>query len=53
MSSNDEDLQHETDLATVRAHLKRGANPSSGMCMWGGLEWAVARLLGIEPEAVA
>lgn len=46
----DEDPQTVTDRATIRAHLTRGTQPRSGRRMWGGLEWAIHRLTGIEPE---
>lgn len=51
MSEEDWD-QKATDLETVRAHLDRGTQPLSGHRMWGGLEWAMARLLGEYPEGV-
>lgn len=40
--------QHRQDMETVREHLARGAFPQSGERMWGGLEWAVARLTAME-----
>lgn len=46
------DEQHATDVETIRAHLKRGTDSTNTPCMWGGLEWAIYRLTGIDPDAL-
>lgn len=39
--------QRATDLETIRDHLDRGTMPHRGGRMWGGLEWAISRVLDI------
>lgn len=40
--------QYRTDLETLRSHLERGTFPMSGKRFWGGVEWAIARIAGLE-----
>lgn len=40
-------FQRLTDEATIAAHLDRGTQPQTGQRYWGGLEWAIARVLNL------